>query len=198
MAFRSSPAVFLVLAVTAARAEGACTTAMKPHEIGPTEAQRLYDCIEPEIVAAFAGVEGIPGVPGYRDWPLVSTAPFRSITHGRMFIDHIVSPEAADRYRRWEKMRGSALPPGTILVKESFMVADDGRVAVGPLFLMEKAPAGEQEETLGWIYTELFPDGRYERTGMPDSTRMKWCHDCHGAVAHQDGVFFPPRRYRVE
>lgn len=188
--------VFLLPGV--APAETSCRTANPAHRIGPEEAKALYDCVEPEIVAAYAAVEGVPGVPDYRMWPRVSTAPFRSITHGRMFISHMVSPEAEALYTSWEKMRGKALPIGTILAKESFRIAGDGSVNAGPLFLMEKVTEADAPETDGWIYTEVLPDGRFDRTGAKGHSRMMWCHDCHTAVTHQDGVFFPPRKYRAE
>lgn len=188
----------LVGATGIAVAEECVTTAESPNEIDPEEADRLYDCIEAKIVAAYGKVEGIPGVPEYRDWTVVSTVPFISRTHGRMFINHIVSPEAEPLYRQWEGMRGQALPAGSILAKESFLVDANGQARPGPLFLMEKAPASEASNTDGWIYTQIFVDGRFERTGGPGSRRMQFCHDCHGAVMDQDAMFFPPPAYRVD
>lgn len=203
MARRFHPALFALMALIgspapAAAADGACSTDVPAQRIDDAEAARLYACVEEAIVAAYRDIAGVPGVPAYRDWTVVSTTPFRSITHGRMFINHIVDPKAEALYRRWEGMRGETLPAGTILAKESFRVAEDGKATVGPLFLMEKAASGEHTRTLGWIYSQIFPDGRVERTGEPGGERMKWCHDCHGAVAHQDAVFFPPRTQRIE
>lgn len=186
----------LCLAPGAAAGQDCRMTAETPRAVAPAEAQRLYDCIEQEIVAAYTAIEGVPGVPDYRGWQVVSTAPFVSRTHGNMFINHIVSPEALSLYRQWEEMAGR-LPTGTIVAKESFLIARDGRPRAGPLFLMEKAPEGEAAATGGWIYTRIFIDGRIERTGGEGDRSVRFCHDCHGAVPHHDAMFFPPRDRRI-
>ena len=186
----------LILAAPAARA--ACTASAPPSEIGPEEAQSLYDCIETAIVETYANVEGVPGVPEFREWTVVSTSPFLSKTHGRTFINHIANPVALPLYTQWEGMLEQKLPAGAILAKESFEVTRSGEVKVGPLSLMEKAPPGTSPETDDWIYTQIRADGRLRRTGGEGGQYLEFCHECHSATIHHfDAMFFPPERYRI-
>lgn len=191
-------AVALALAVVAPAAHAVCTTQKSPAEIGAEEARRLYDCVEAAMVEAYASVEGVPGVPDYRDWAVVSTSPLLSATHGRVFVNHIAGPTAVDLYTRWEGMIGRRLPPGAILAKESFEIGRDGAVHVGPLSLMEKAPPGGAPGTDDWIYTRIYPDGMVQRTGATGGQYLDFCHECHSAmIDHFDGMFFPPKRFRI-
>lgn len=188
----------LLAAPTAPPAAAACATATPPAEIGPEEARELYACIEEAMLEAYGKGEGVPGVPDYRGWTVVSSAPFRSTTHGRSFINHIANPVALPLYRRWEGMRGQRLPPGAIIAKESFEVTRSGEVQVGPLSLMEKAPPGTAPATDDWIYTRIYPDGRVQRTGGPGSRYLDFCHECHAAtIGRYDAMFFPPEPFRA-
>ena len=188
----------LAFALAAPTAHAACTTNRSPEEIGPDEARQLYDCVEAAMVDAYASVEGIPGVPAYREWAVVSTAPLLSSTHGRVFVSHIASPTAVDLYTRWEGMIGRRFPPGAILAKESFQITRSGEVHIGPLSLMEKAAPGSAPETADWIYTRIYPNGKVQRTGGPGGKYLRFCHQCHSAmIDHYDGMFFPPERYRI-
>ncbi|MFQ5567005.1 MAG: hypothetical protein ACE5EU_11650, partial [Paracoccaceae bacterium] len=128
------------LPATAPAAE--CTTTSPAYEIGPDEAKRLYDCIEAEMIASYSRAVGVPGIPEYRDWPILSSSPFVSATHGSMMINHAANPVAMDLYTQWEEMAGRHLPEGSILAKESYRITPSGEVRAGPLFLMEKAAAG--------------------------------------------------------
>lgn len=188
----------LLLAPAPPAVAAACSTATPAAEIGVEEARRLYACIEAAMVEAFAGVEGVPGVPEYRDWTVVSAAPFLSATHGRSFINHIANPVALPLYTQWEGMLEQRLPPGAIIAKESFEIGRSGEVEVGPLSLMEKAPPGTAPATDDWIYTRVYPDGRVQRTGGPGGRYLGFCHECHSAtIAHFDALFFPPERFRA-
>ena len=186
----------VALPATAPAAE--CTTTSAAYAIGPDEANRLYDCIEAAMLEGYSLADGVPGVPDYRDWQLLSTSPFVSATHGAMMINHHVNPVAAEIYTQWEDMAGQRFPKGSILAKESYRVTSEGEVRAGPLFLMEKAAPGATPETDDWIYTRIFTNGRVQRTLGPDSNRMEFCHDCHAArIGEYDAMFFPPKEFRV-
>jgi len=186
----------VVLPAEAPAAE--CSTANPAYEIGPDEAQRLYDCIEAAMIESYSRAVGVPGVPEYRDWLVVSATPFVSATHGSMMINHVVNPAAAELYTQWEEMEGKRFAEGSILAKESYRVTADGEVRVGPLFMMEKAAAGASPETGDWIYTRVFTDGRFQRTLGPGANRMIFCHDCHAAtIDDYDAMFFPPAEHRI-
>ncbi len=184
------------LPATAPAAE--CSTTSPAYEIGPDEARRLYHCIEAVMIESYSRAGGVPGVPEYRGWQVVSASPFVSATHGSMMINHIVNPVAAELYTRWEEMAGGRFAEGSILAKESFRITPEGEIRVGPLFLMEKAAAGAAPETDDWIYTRVFTDGRFQRTLGPGSGRVMFCHDCHAATIDEyDAMFFPPKEHRI-
>ena len=185
------------LPATAPAAE--CSTMNPAYEIDTDEAQRLYECIEAAMIESYSRASGVPGVPQYRGWQVVSVSPFVSATHGSMMVNHIVNPVAADLYTRWEEMAGKRMPEGSILAKESFRITSGGEVRAGPLFLMEKAASGASPETDDWIYTRIFTDGRVQRTLGPDGNRMMFCHDCHAATFDDyDAMFFPPEKHRIQ
>ncbi len=185
-----------LLPATAPAAE--CSTTSPAYEIGPDEAKRLYDCIEAAMIESYSRASGVPGVPEFRGWQVVSTSPLVSATHGSMMVSHIANPVAADLYTRWEGMAGQRFPEGSILAKESYRITPEGEVRAGPLFLMEKAAPGASPETGDWIYTRVFTNGRVQRTLGPDSDRMMFCHDCHAAtIDTYDAMFFPPEEFRI-
>ncbi|MHA1530208.1 MAG: cytochrome P460 family protein [Alphaproteobacteria bacterium] len=190
--------VFGLAAFPAEAPAAECSTENPAYEIGPDEAQRLYDCIEAAMIESYSRAVGVPGVPEYRDWRVVSTSPFVSATHGSMMINHIVNPVAAELYTQWEETEGKRFAEGSILAKESYRVTADGEVRIGPLFLMEKVAPGASPETDDWIYTRVFTDGRFQRTLGPGASRMIFCHDCHAAtIDDYDAMFFPPKEYRI-
>lgn len=175
-----------------------CAASNEAHQIDQDEANRLYACIEAQIAENFAHVTGVPGVPDYRSWEVVSSSPLVSATHGAMMVNHIVSPDAATLYKQWEGMAGARFPPGAILAKESFRITTSGEVRAGPLFLMEKAAPGTAPRTDDWIYTRVFADGRVQRTLGPGGAHLGFCHDCHAATLDMfDGMFFPPPGFRI-
>ena len=185
-----------MLSMVSAPAHAACSTTTPKDDITQEEANALYDCIQASLLEGYSKATDVPGVPQYRDWPLVTTAPLVSATHGRMFVNHFVNEAGAEIYKKWEDMDGAKFPVGTIFAKESFRVTKKGEVKRGPLFLMEKVAADQAPD--GWVYTRLFPNGKYQRTGGNKSEKMVFCHDCHAATLEdQDAAFFPPEEYRV-
>ncbi len=175
-----------------------CAATVPANQIGPDEANRLYDCLESAMIENYSRASGVPGVPEFRGWPLVSTSPFVSATHGSMMINHFVNPVAAEIYTKWEGMAGQRFPEGSILAKESYRITSSGEIRPGPLFMMEKSAPGASPETDDWIYSRVFTDGRVQRTLGPESARMMFCHDCHAAtIDTYDAMFFPPEEFRI-
>ena len=174
-----------------------CTTDKKRDEVTPAEAQALYDCIAPKLIEGYSKAEGVPGL-DFRGYKLVTTAPLVSSTHGGMFVNHWVNDKGADLYTKWEDMDGAKFEVGTIFAKESFRISKkDGSIKRGPLFLMEKVADSEAPD--GWIYTRLFPNGKFQRTNGNKSEKMVFCHECHAATLEaQDAAFFPPEEYRTK
>jgi len=177
-------------------AAGECTTENDSYDVGQAEARALYDCIEASSPADYSAAGDVPGVTGYRNWNLVSTAPLLSATHGRMFVNHWINNTGVDLYVKWEDMDGARFPVGSIFAKESFRIDRKGVVKRGPLFLMEKVADNVAPD--GWVYTRVFPNGKFQRTNGPKSDKMVFCHDCHAAtIEDQDAAFFPPEEYRI-
>ncbi|MFQ5745262.1 MAG: hypothetical protein ACE5HV_17025, partial [Acidobacteriota bacterium] len=66
----------------------------------------------------------------------------------------------------------------------------------GPLFLMEKMPAGFSPETGDWRYTMIMPNGSvFGATKGRNADKVQFCADCHGA-SDNDSMFFLPTEYR--
>ena len=191
-------AMALMIGLTGAPAVHAadCTTDKKRDELSAAEAQALYDCIAPSLIEGYSKAEGVPGL-DFRNYELVTNAPLVSATHGGMFVNHWVNDKGAALYKQWEEMNGEKFAVGTIFAKESFRVTKKGEIKRGPLFLMEKVSTDEAPD--GWIYTRLFPNGKYQRTNGPKSDKMVFCHDCHAATLDDyDAAFFPPEEYRTK
>ena len=190
----------LALALLPSEARTAeCSATVPAYQITADEANRLYDCIEAEMLDAYSKASDVPSVPEYRAWQMVSTSPFVSATHGSLMINHIVNPVAAELYTSWDGMEGKKFPEGSILVKESYRVTKSGEIRIGPLFLMEKTAPGAVPETGDWIYTRILADGRIQRTLGPEGDRMMFCNDCHAAtIDSYDAMFFPPEERRIK
>ena len=174
-----------------------CSTDKKRDDLSPAEAQALYDCIAPKLIEGYSKAKDVPGL-DFRNYKLVTNAPLVSSTHGGMFVNHWVNDLGAELYTKWEDMDGAKFPVGTIFAKESFRISKkDGSVKRGPLFLMEKVAADAAPD--GWVYTRLFPNGKFQRTGGNKSEKMVFCHDCHSATLEdQDAAFFPPEERRAQ
>ena len=88
------------------------------------------------------------------------------------------------------------MPPGSILVKDSFAVTSDGDVYGGPLFIMEKLGEGASPETGGWRYVMIMGDGSYFGDSTNETAeRVQFCNGCHEDAA-EDQLFFVPTKFR--
>ena len=173
-----------------------CKSDKARDDLSPAEAQALYDCIEASLIEGYSKAKDVPGL-DFRAYKLVTKHPQVSATHGGMFVNHWVNDKGAALYTKWEDMDGAKFDVGTIFAKESFRVTKKGEVKRGPLFLMEKVAADVAPD--GWVYTRLFPNGKYQRTNGNKSEKMAFCHECHTATLEdQDAAFFPLEDNRVE
>ena len=131
----------------------------------------------------------------FREWPRVNTAPYLSATHGNHYLNNFVNPAAA---AYGCPGRTGILPVGAVIAKESFSVTESGGILLGPLFLMEKMPAGFNDASGDWRYTVVLPDGRVlGRTRGEHAASVEYCIACHLAVQEQDHLYFVPREVRV-
>ena len=130
----------------------------------------------------------------YVNWAKFSTAPYQSATHGNRFVNNYANPTAAEEYGNYED--GGAMPIGSVLAKESFMVSGKGVVSPGPLFVMEKMQDGFHEESGDWRYSMVLPNGKIMGVTNGDgSGKVEFCIECH-IVAERDSMFFLPDEWR--
>ena len=155
------------------------------------EASAVYDCMTPEIRAAFAK-SGNRWAKQYAGWTRYNKQPYVSGTHGGRFVNNYANATGKN-YGRFEKAGKAA--PGTLLAKDSFVVGSTGRVSVGPLFLMEKMVRGLSGD---WRYTLIMPNGAtVGTTKAKGSANVKFCIACHLAVgAETDSMLFLPAEFR--
>ncbi|WP_298817308.1 cytochrome P460 family protein [uncultured Roseibium sp.] len=164
-----------------------------PAELTGAEASAIYDDLKNRLAASYA-MSQLKEIEEYQSWPLFNTAPYISATHGQRYVNNYANAIASN-YADLEE--GELLPAGSILVKDSITVTDDGRVFPGALFGMEKLASGTSPETADWRYFMVIPDGSiYGDTMGANPDLMTYCHVCHEAVAERDYTFYVPEDFR--
>lgn len=129
---------------------------------------------------------------GWQSWQKVSTEKWPSKTHGGRFVEVYVNDVGIEAYMK-EDME---LPVGSILVKPSWENEGGQAGAEGPLFVMEKKPAGFAPDGGDWFYAFVWddPTGQWkEKLGGPvrwesPSDKVTYCVDCHDAYDRQLGM----------
>ncbi len=158
-----------------------------------SDATAVYEDILADMVAGYS-LSDDPSAAAYPDWARLNVAPYRSATHGNRFVNNYANPVAARVYAR--SLNGEAMPTGSVLVKDSFTVTNEGEVFVGALFIMEKLAAGKRPAYGDWRYIMILPDGSlFGDSEGSDAPRMGFCDGCHAAVARNDRLFFLPRAF---
>ena len=115
-------------------------------------------------------------------------------THGNRYVQNYGNAKAK-AYGKFES--AGRMPVGVILAKDSFQVTGAGKVAVGPLFVMEQVSAGWNKASDDWKYSMVLPTGAIMGvTKGTNSNAMKFCYECHISVAEdQDSLLFLPEEY---
>ena len=159
------------------------------------QARDAYNANRADMVAGYR-LSGVPAAAEYHKWKRYNTAPYRSSTHGNWYINNYAN-RIGRAYGKYQD--AGVMPLGAVLAKDSFAVAADGAMRVGPLFLMEKMEAGFNPDTGDWRYTMIMPDGSvYGVTKGENSANVRFCVPCHAAVGdNRDHLYFPPRGVRV-
>jgi hypothetical protein len=89
------------------------------------------------------------------------------------------------------------LPAGAIIAKDSFVVAKDGSLTLGPLFVMEKMEKGFSYVSGDWRYSMVMPDGSFfGETNGENAERVEFCIGCHLAREKYDHLYFVPSKFR--
>ncbi|WP_420405217.1 cytochrome P460 family protein [Nisaea sp.] len=160
------------------------------------DAQAVYDCLKGAMYENYnKGSKGwIPSefVKDYRDWKLANTAPAAPGFHGERYLMTWVNPTGYDAYSEFRD-EDVKIPVGTIIVKESFDVAEDGTAKAGPLFIMQKVEKDRSVETIDWFYMMVSPAGAPVAVDV-----ISACSDCHkDNFGHQGGLGYPVPDVRV-
>lgn len=200
-----APAALLVLLVAvggaSGRQDGPIATVPKGHfkverpaDLFPNAAETVYQNIRVEMAAGYA-LARMPALRGYLGWRRYNKAPYRSATHGARYVNNYGN-RLAEEYGRFEA--AGALPAGAILVKDSFTATADGAIYPGPMFVMEKMPAGFSPASGDWRYTMIMPDGSvFGETRGVNADSVAFCVGCHATRAKHDHLFFLPEEYRL-
>lgn len=193
-AFDASAKDETVTQIAAAKCSVPAASAAEPSAADLTAA---YECIRPALQAGY-DKSGDKFAKAYAGWKIFNKNPYRSETHGRRFANNYANDIAKARYSKFEDST-EKFPVGSVLAKDTFTVNKKGGVGVGPFFIMEKMEKGWNKASDDWKYTLMLPNGKiFGVTNGVNSKKVKFCIDCHIAVAEdQDSSFFLPEELRV-
>ncbi len=165
-----------------------------PAELGHDDARAVYDRLAGKLREGYR-LSGDRTAAVYQSWRRYNNAPYRSATHGKRFVNNFANA-IGKAYGAFEK--AGAMPVGTIVAKDSFAVTADGGVYSGPLFLMEKMPAGFDTASRDWRYSMIMPDGSiFGVTKGQDAKNVAFCVTCHQTAGDaNDHLFFMPKEFR--
>ena len=171
--------------------DGGHIRVLKAADIAPDEAERIYQTLKPRLLAGYAK-SGLAGI-DYGAWRRFNTVPYVSSQHGARLVNVYGTAEAA---RLAEATRRNPLPVGARIVKDSISVVESGGVARGPLFMMEKMPAGFDPKNGDWRYTMIMPNGKLFGTTLGvGNSAIKFCAECHAQVEDRDFLFELPEQF---
>ena len=170
-----------------------CGAAEAP-EISGAEATAAYNCMRSEMRVAYAKA-GVAKVRGYQKWVNVANAPYPSDTHGGRLVNNYADSHGDYHYKKFED--AGEMPLGSVLAKDSFVLRPDGKMSVGPLFIMEKMAEGWNEDSGDWKYSMILPNGKVAGATKAKGMSMKFCAECHAGVApEQDHIMLLPEENR--
>ena len=160
------------------------------------EADSAYDCLLKEMTTAY-GKSKNPIAKNYTDFRRYREVAYQSATHDNRFVQNYGN-DYAKNYAAYENAGTFKL--GAFFAKDSFTVSGDGKMAVGPLFLLQNVPSGFNKASLDWKYSMIMPDGKvFGATGGKNSAAMNFCYECHNGVAPDQGaVMLLPEESRVK
>ena len=170
-----------------------CQTDMDAWDLDDAQVMALYDCIKDQMAEAY-GKSDNPVASEFRSWNATATRPAVAGPHGERFLQTFANDIAAEEYLKFAE-EGVEMPVGSVLAKESFSLHTKGdkkgQPRVGPLFIMTKVAPGEADETDGWVYAGVQPNGKELKF------KQSFCHDCHAAFEGQDALGYPLEEVRI-
>ncbi|MDP6572383.1 MAG: cytochrome P460 family protein [Rhodospirillales bacterium] len=164
-----------------------------PANLSDADAERIYAELKEDMAQRYR-LSRLPAAAAYQGWTRYNRVPYRSASHGRRLLNNYAN-EKAHAYGRFEK--AGRLPVGSVVVKDSITVTEDGAASPGPLFLMEKMAQGFNYVSGDWRYTMIMPDGSvFGITKGEGSGRVEFCIPCHLAAERHDHLHFFPAPFR--
>ena len=165
-----------------------------PADLAPDEAQDIYAIIAGALRAGY-GRSKTTAAGVYQNWQRYNTVPYFWLSHGNHYLNNYANAKASG-YGMFE--RAGEFPVGTVIAKDSFSVATSREILLGPLFIMEKMPAGFNDVTGDWKFIQIQPDGTaLGETNGAGAERVEYCIACHLAAEEHDHLYFVPRQYRA-
>lgn len=166
-----------------------------PANLTDAEAEAVYQQIVDQMSAVYR-LSGIGTAGSYRRWQRYNTAPYLSVTHGNRYVNNYANTLARAYGRTAD---GESMPFGSIIVKDSFTVTEEGDVFTGSLAIMEKMQPGFDPAARDWRYTMIMPDGSlFGTTKGEGGANVAFCTACHRQAGDvRDHLFFVPEAYRV-
>ncbi len=119
----------------------------------------------------------------YLSYRRVTPEPFLSAVHGDRWVDVYVNEVGADAY-----LDNGEMPVGSIVVKTSWQdEAGAPSTVPGPLYIMERRPAGYAPEHGDWYFAIHWANPTPDQAGTLGgplywrgrSARVAYCYDCH-------------------
>ncbi len=164
-------------------------------DVSAAELAALADCVRKAQIKSY-GKSGHWATARWKRFTTVSKHGYKSDTHGGRFVTNHVNKTGLKTYTKYDA-KDSKMPIGTTVAKPSFVVQPTGKVALGPLFIMEKMTRGFNAETSNWRYAMVMPGGKlFGLTGGKNSAGLKFCHDCHVGGEDNDFMLFLPEEVR--
>ena len=171
--------------------EGGHIRILDPRGLAPEEAEKIYDALLDRMIAGYAK-SGLNHA-DYRDWQRFNTAPYISDQHGARFVNVYINDNPGDFFTASD---AQPMPVGSVVIKDSISAVESGGVSRGPLFVMEKMPAGFAPDFGDWRYIMIMPNGKlFGMTGGEGNRAVAFCGECHLQVAEQDHLFELPEEF---
>ena len=169
-------------------------TAPDPAILTPEQATEIYRDIKDQMVSGYR-LSGNAAARNFTRWQRFNSAPYRSANHGQRFVNNYANA-TAEAYGRYEE--AGVMPPGAVIVKDTFYVSQSGGAFPGALMIMEKMEAGFDDATGDWRYTMIMPDGSlFGTTGGENAQSVEFCGTCHALAAANDHLYFLPKAFRI-
>ncbi len=163
---------------------------VNPATFGPERAEAIYQAIHDRMARDFTE-SGDPVARQYQQWERLNRFPYASAGHGRVYVNNYANPSAAPFFGRREAT--GAYPEGSIVVKDAFVLTEDGDILTGDLGIIEKR--GDAADPGGWRFIQIRPDGSVIGARAGDR-RTEFCAACH--VGHNGPAapffFVPPNK----